>query len=127
VIKRGKKKNKDGCGKYITLGYVRQGMVESSTSSNAMKPNPTIKTGCKAKINEWRAVDGKWFLNIVVVEHNHSLSPGKVRFFRCNKSLDSPAKRRLELNDRVGIRPCKNFNSLVVEMGRGRGRGGGGV
>jgi hypothetical protein len=52
-----------------------------------------------------------------VVEHNHSLSLGKVRFFRCNKNLDSAAKRRLELNDRAGIHLFKNFNSLVVEMG----------
>jgi hypothetical protein len=69
VLKRGKKKNKDGSTKYIILACVRQGTTESNTSSNATKPNPTIKTGCKAKVNVRWAVDGKWFLTIVVTTH----------------------------------------------------------
>jgi hypothetical protein len=64
-------------------------------------------------------VDGTWFLSKVVLEHNHQLSPGKARFFRSNKIINDAAKRRLELNDRAGIRTSKNFNSLVVEMGGG--------
>lgn len=52
-----------------------------------------------------------------MLEHNHQLSPGKARFFRSNKIINDAAKRRLELNDRAGIRTSKNFNSLVVEMG----------
>jgi hypothetical protein len=80
VVKRGKKKSKGGGAKYITLACARQGTIERSTSSNAVKPNPTIKTGCKAKINARRVVDGKWFLTTVVVDHNHCLSPGKARF-----------------------------------------------
>jgi hypothetical protein len=56
-------------------------------------------------------------LSKVELTHNHSLSPGKARFFRSNKKISDTAKRRLELNDRAGIRLCKNFNSLVVESG----------
>jgi len=58
-----------------------------------------------------------WFLSKVVLEHNHQLSPGKARFFRCNKIINDSAKRRLELNDRAGICTSKNFNSLVVKNG----------
>jgi len=61
VLKRGKKKSKDGCAKYMTIACVCQGTTESSTSSNSMKPTPTIKTGCIEKINKRRAIDGKWF------------------------------------------------------------------
>jgi hypothetical protein len=52
-----------------------------------------------------------------VLKHNHQLSPGKARLFRCNKIINDDAKRRLELNDRARIRLTKNFNSLVVENG----------
>jgi hypothetical protein len=56
-------------------------------------------------------------LSKVELTHNHSLSPGKARFFRSNKKINDAAKRKLKLNDRAGIRLCKNFNSLVVESG----------
>jgi hypothetical protein len=76
-----------------------------------------IRTQCKARICATLRVDGKWFLSNVVVEHNHCLSPDKTRFFRCYKNIDAAVKRRLELNDRAGIRTDKNFNSVVVEKG----------
>jgi len=56
-------------------------------------------------------------LSKVELTHNHSFSRGKARFFRRNKKINDAAKRRLELNDRAGIRLNKNFNSLVVEIG----------
>ena len=58
----------------------------------------------------------KVVLSRVVLEHNHELSsPNKVRYFKCNKKLDPQIKRRLELNDQVGINVNKNFLSLIVE------------
>jgi hypothetical protein len=57
------------------------------------------------------------FFSKVELNHNHSLSSGKARFFKCNKKIKDAAKRRLELNDRAGIRTSKNFESLVVESG----------
>jgi hypothetical protein len=65
--------------------------------------------------------NGNWYLTKVVIEHNHALSPGKARFFRCNKEIDDPVKKRLVLNDIAGVRTNKNFNTLVVEMGGGGG------
>ncbi|GMP67472.1 hypothetical protein CsSME_00027448 [Camellia sinensis var. sinensis] len=41
----------------------------------------------------------KWRLNFVKLDHNHGLSPGKTRFFKCNRILQPHIKRRLELND----------------------------
>jgi hypothetical protein len=86
--------------------------------SDCAKPTPaTNGTGCGAKICANLCDDGTCFLSKVELTHNHSLSPGKVRFFRSNKKINDAAKRRLELNDRAGIRLSKNFNSLVVESG----------
>jgi hypothetical protein len=79
-----------------------------------LKPNPTAGLGCKAKVNIVHGLDGKFHLSMVILDHNHTLSPHKSRLFRCNKRLDFHTKRRLELNDRAGIRVNKNFNSLVV-------------
>ncbi|XP_028097663.1 protein FAR1-RELATED SEQUENCE 5-like [Camellia sinensis] len=45
------------------------------------------------------------------------MSPTKSRFFKQNRILEPHVKRRLELNDRVGIRMNKNFTSLVLEAG----------
>jgi hypothetical protein len=113
VIKRTTKR-KAGQPRYVILICSRGGPKRTSTS-NVAKPTPkTNKTGCRARICASLCVDGTWFLTKVVIEHNHQLSPGKARFFRCNKIINDVAKRRLELNDRADI--CTK-NSLVVEMG----------
>lgn len=61
------------------------------------------------------------FATSVSPKHNHDLSPDKSRYFRCNKNLDSTAKRKLLINDRAGISISKNFNSLAVEAEGGGG------
>ena len=62
--------------------------------------------GCKAKINAICCPDGRFTLSNVVFNHIHTLSPKKARYFLCHKKVDSFVKRRLELNDKVGIRVC---------------------
>ena len=52
-----------------------------------------------------------------MLEHNHLVSPKKVRFHKCYKNMNIASKKRLDLNNRAGIRLNKNFNSLVVEIG----------
>jgi hypothetical protein len=113
VTRRSSNKNDNGEVKYFTLCCSRHGKTESN-SNNMVKPNPTAGLGCKAKVNIVRGSDGKFYLSMVILDHNHTLSPHKSRIFRCNKRLDFHTKRRLELNDRAGIRVNKNFNSLVV-------------
>ncbi|KAL6850301.1 hypothetical protein ACP4OV_020928 [Aristida adscensionis] len=116
VIVRSSRAGDDGKLKYLTLSCSRQGKSQSK-SSNMLKPHPLAGTDCKAKINVSRQPDGKFYLSTVILDHNHTLSPHKSRFFRCNKKLDFHVKRKLELNDRAGIRMNKNFNSLVVAAG----------
>lgn len=54
-------------------------------------------------------------MTAVELEHNHSLSPRKARYYSLNKKMDPRVKRRLEMNDDAGITFNKNFYSLVVE------------
>jgi len=94
------------------------GGTKRPRTSNCAKPTPaTNRTGCGDRICANLYDNGTWFLSKFELTHNHSLSPGKARFFRSNKKINDAAKRRLELNDRAGMRLCKNFNSLVVESG----------
>ena len=59
----------------------------------------------------------KWTLNSVRLEHNHGLSQGKSRFYKCNRILKPRVKRSLELNEKAGIRMNKLFSTFVVEGG----------
>ena len=114
MTRRSSNNDDNGQLKYLTLSCSRYGKTQSR-SRNMLKPNPTTGLGCKAKINITRGPDGKFHLSTVILDHNHTLSPHKSRLFRCNQKLDFHVKRRLELNDRAGIRVNKNFNSFVVE------------
>jgi hypothetical protein len=117
VLRRMIRKTPDGHPKYMILTCLRNGSGTRS-KSNASKATPTInRTGCNARICAKLWEDGTWYFSKVVLEHNHHVSPRKVRFLRCFKNINDAAKRRLDLNDRTGIRLNKNFNSLVVEMG----------
>ncbi|XP_059436803.1 protein FAR1-RELATED SEQUENCE 4-like [Corylus avellana] len=101
VTSKGGKNNPDESHKYVTLTCARYGK-KPTDAINIHKPNPTTKTGCKAKINALFK-DGAWCLTTVNVNHNHALSPSKTRFFRCYRRIDDNVKRRLELNDIIVI------------------------
>ncbi|SPT20321.1 unnamed protein product [Triticum aestivum] len=107
VTRRSSHSDDNGQLRYLTLSCSRYGKTQSN-SRNMLKPNPTAGIGCKAKINIARGPDGKLHLSTTILDHNHTLSPRKSRLFRCNKKLDFHVKRRLELNDRAGIRVNKN-------------------
>ncbi|XP_022897475.1 protein FAR-RED IMPAIRED RESPONSE 1-like [Olea europaea var. sylvestris] len=81
----------------------------------AYDPQPTTQTDCKARISASSDVNGTWRINIVNLEHNHTCSPSKSRFYRCNRKLPAHVKRKLEVNDMAGIPLLKSFNSTVVE------------
>jgi hypothetical protein len=110
-------RKRNGIKSYAVLICTR-GAPERTRICDVAKPTPTTnRTGCGAKICATLCDDEMWFLSKVELKHNHSLSPGKARFFRSKKKINDAAKRRLELNDRAGIRMNKNFNSLDVESG----------
>ena len=62
-------------------------------------------------------MDEKFNLNRVILDHNHEQSPGKARYFKSNRVLDEHVKRRLELNDKAGIKMHKSYDLLQIEAG----------
>ncbi|KAK2654384.1 hypothetical protein Ddye_014240 [Dipteronia dyeriana] len=117
IIKRSSTKNDDGELKFVSYSCARCG-ISKSNSMNACKLQPTTKTGCKARLGASICPDGKWRITSITFEHNHELhTPGKVQYFKSNRVLKSFMKRKLELNDRAGIRLNKKINSFVVEAG----------
>ncbi|XP_024041931.1 protein FAR1-RELATED SEQUENCE 5-like [Citrus clementina] len=110
---RSTKKGTDGIVKYATFACGCSGKSESK-SANALKPKPNVKNGCDAKIGGCLNEDGKWVLRTLNLQHNHGLSPDKARYFPCNCRISTSAKKRIEMNDCVGIRIAQNFNSIVV-------------
>ncbi|XP_024642129.1 protein FAR-RED IMPAIRED RESPONSE 1-like [Medicago truncatula] len=107
-------KNGDDGKKYFTLACSRAGKYVS-TSKNLLKPNASIKTQCRARLNACICLDGRVVVTSVTLDHNHGLSPNKARYFRCNKNMGSHIKRKLEINDQAGINVSRNFRSMVVE------------
>ncbi|KAG6517174.1 hypothetical protein ZIOFF_020554 [Zingiber officinale] len=116
ISKLGGRNGDDGKQKYFSIGCAKN-RKKVSQAKNALHPRPSSKTNCKAKINVAVRNDGNFVITSVDLEHNHLLSPGKSRHFRCNKVLDSATKRKLELNDQAGITLNKSFHSCVVEAG----------
>lgn len=106
----------EGAITYITIGCCKYGKTKIS-SQNVLNPHPITKSQCKALIRAKRLEDNSWIVTRYSDEHNHVLSPGKARNYRCNRNLTTLAKRKLELNDSAGIRMNKNFNVLMVEAG----------
>ncbi|XP_022856495.1 protein FAR1-RELATED SEQUENCE 5-like [Olea europaea var. sylvestris] len=116
VRKRNSKKDDDGILRYITFVCSREGKRRRNTSST-LKPQPTIQSGCNARITASSDICGVWRINTVHLEHNHKTSPSKSRLYRCNRELSAHVKRRLEVNDIAGIPLHKSYNSAVVEAG----------
>ncbi|CAB4281195.1 unnamed protein product [Prunus armeniaca] len=115
VIKRSSTNGDDGNLKYVTISCAREGKSKSK-SSNFLKPRPSIKNDCKAQLRAG-LLNGKWKVNSVRLDHNHGLSPTKTRHWKCFREISSNIKKKLEVNDKAGIRLNKSYNSMVVEVG----------
>ncbi|OMP00863.1 hypothetical protein COLO4_12305 [Corchorus olitorius] len=115
VVKRSSKRDDDGNIKYIAFACSKT--RKRQLESNSFTSTRVTKTGCKAKIRLILRDDGQYQISGVELDHDHLLSPGKARHFRCNRKLSENVKRRLEINDEAGIGAGKNYHSLVVEAG----------
>lgn len=114
ICKRSCRKDENQEMRYVTLTCAREGKTRRS-SDKQVHMNPVSKTDCKARIVANFCPDEMWKITKVELEHNHVVSPSKSRLYRCNRVIQPDVKRRLELNDKAGIRMNKIFNSLVVE------------
>ncbi|XP_020266605.1 protein FAR1-RELATED SEQUENCE 4-like [Asparagus officinalis] len=116
VKKHTRRKNVIGIVRSITLVCGQAGK-HNSTCQNPLKPQASYRVGCNAKITARLNLDGRWEISVVVLEHNHGLSPTKSRFFRCNRRISAHVRHQINLNDQAGIRINKNFSSLAHDAG----------
>ncbi|OUZ99407.1 FAR1 DNA binding domain [Macleaya cordata] len=80
IRKRSSTKDEDGVSKYIRLVCSHEGNRESK-SSNALKPRPMSRIGCKVAVAARFELDGKCLIINVCLDHNHEISPSKSRLF----------------------------------------------
>ncbi|XP_022868627.1 protein FAR-RED IMPAIRED RESPONSE 1-like [Olea europaea var. sylvestris] len=116
IKKRNSKKGDDGVLRYLTLTCSHEGRIISNSSSS-LKPRPTVKMGCKARISASSDTFGNWRINVVNLDHNHDISPSKSKLYRCNRQMSTHVKQKLQMNDLAGIPLHKSYNVVVVEAG----------
>ncbi|XP_020272496.1 protein FAR1-RELATED SEQUENCE 5-like [Asparagus officinalis] len=116
IKKHTRRKNEMGIVRSRTLVCGRAGK-HNSTCQNPLKPQASYRVGCNTKIIARLNLDGRWEISVVVLEHNHGLSPSKSCFFRCNRRISAHVRHQINLNDQAGIKINKNFSSLVHEVG----------
>ncbi|KAF5196745.1 hypothetical protein FRX31_013678 [Thalictrum thalictroides] len=110
VKRRSSKKGDDGEVRWVIFACSRSGKTES-TPKKAFKWHHLTKTGCKAKINAALMPDGKWRVTSIVLDHNHELTPGKLRSQKKNRTMGPHVKQKLEVKDQATIVPKKNNDS----------------
>ncbi|XP_020259055.1 protein FAR1-RELATED SEQUENCE 4-like [Asparagus officinalis] len=115
IKKLSRRKNEICIVRSITLACGRAGK-HNSTCQNSLKPQASYRIGCNAKIAAKLNLDEIWEI-IVVLEHNHGLSPSKGHFFHCNRRISAHVRHQINLNDQAGIKMNKSFDSLVHEAG----------
>ncbi|XP_022852437.1 protein FAR-RED IMPAIRED RESPONSE 1-like [Olea europaea var. sylvestris] len=115
VRRRNSKKWDDGILRYVTFTYNREGR-RGGNASRSLKPKSISQTDCKARISASSDNHGRWRINIVHLDHNHETSPSKSRLHRCNRELNVNVKRKLEVNDVVGILLHKSYNFAVAQV-----------
>ncbi|KAH9730204.1 protein FAR1-RELATED SEQUENCE [Citrus sinensis] len=117
VLRRTSRNDSDEILRNVTFACGRSGETRSKYV-NILKLQPNAKTGCNVRLGAGLGDNGKWTIQSLNLEHNHVLlTPTKSKYFRCNRSLNTYAKKKLDVNDRAGIRLCKNYQSLVTEVG----------
>ncbi|XP_057506062.1 protein FAR1-RELATED SEQUENCE 6-like [Actinidia eriantha] len=116
VSKRNSKNGGNGNLINVTFQCNRGGKARVTTT-NPVKPRLQIKIECPTHLNFFIWRDEKWRLNKVTLEHNHVNSLGKSRFYKSYRVLDEHVKRKLELNDKAGIKLHKTYDSLQIQAG----------
>ncbi|KAK9139739.1 hypothetical protein Scep_009420 [Stephania cephalantha] len=107
-------KRDDGVTWKYKYACVRQGW---SISKGKYKLTKQSCCGCAAGLTAQLSNDIKWHLTKVQLEHNHKVGPSKSRFYHCNRSISTATKRRLDLNDTVGILVAKSYMAEFVLAG----------
>ncbi|KAG6668492.1 hypothetical protein CIPAW_01G174300 [Carya illinoinensis] len=61
----------------------------------------------------------RYTLSTIILEHTHTLSPRKARYFRCNRKMDPVVKKQFDVGDSTGINrrvPGCHVEALKMEV-----------
>ncbi|KAI8559354.1 hypothetical protein RHMOL_Rhmol04G0166500 [Rhododendron molle] len=116
VVIKFSKKHDNGVKTHISYGCHRSGKPRT-TALNLVKAHPTAKIECKASMNIYLQVDGKWMLNSIELNHNHEMDPKKVKYLKCYQNIPPHTMRAIELNTAAGITLNKIIASCEIEAG----------
>ncbi|KAK9265599.1 hypothetical protein L1049_021558 [Liquidambar formosana] len=103
----------DGVVKYFSLTCSRNDK-NLSEEKNTLNPRPSVKLGCKAKINIIVRSVCIYVISKVSLTHNYGLSPRKSCHFPFHRIVNPTSKRMLELNVKAGIPLVKSYLTLVI-------------
>ena len=102
---------------YINLKCNREGRY-SSLVDDASKKRLTIKNSCEVGIKTSMDItDRKWRILGFIENHNHDLSSSKSRHFAAFRYISMDTRRRLLINDNVGVRINSSIKASIVEAG----------
>lgn len=115
---RNSKRGLDGQLHYmVVLAYTQKESCMSKVPPT-LKTIPTSVAKCDAKIITSKRENGVQCLKKVILEYYHDLTPIKVRMFNMNKSTSLHVKKTIQVNDNVGVRSNKIFQSFAQAAGR---------
>ncbi|KAK1319504.1 Protein FAR1-RELATED SEQUENCE 12 [Acorus calamus] len=124
VMRNGRRFTPDGDLKVVIFACSKEGKLRKKkgetttiTSVSQARYKPTCKINCEARMQIRTFDDGKWVLDLLVLEHNHEVDPKLSRFHRCHRALTAHAMKQLAINDATGLPPCKTFDALAYEGG----------
>ncbi|KAJ3676162.1 hypothetical protein LUZ60_003574 [Juncus effusus] len=109
-------KKKNGVVRNCTFRCSKGGKCKSK-GTNPKRPRQQTKTNCGARVNLLRDVSGKWHMSSVILKHNHVFTPGNSKYYESHRVVNESVKRQLILNDKVGIRTYKTYESLQIQAG----------
>ncbi|KAG6485877.1 hypothetical protein ZIOFF_054444 [Zingiber officinale] len=117
VFKKSTKNDKQGRLHFVTLSCGRGGKSRCKREK-LVNPILTMKIECNAKLNARVYDDGVARVTSVFLDHNHELSPTRVRYLPRRRSVTTSIKRRREKVDEVGVDVAKPLaSSSLIEYG----------
>jgi zinc finger SWIM domain-containing protein 3 len=102
---------------YINLKCNKEGTYSSSVDDTSKKRS-TIKNSCETGIKaSMDSTDRKLRILGFIENHNHDLSSSKSRHFAAFRHISMDTRRRLLINDNIGVRVNNSIKSSIVEAG----------
>lgn len=96
----------------FTFTCAKSGKPKVITDFGAKRIKRSKKTNCRARMTIRAHCDGLFYVEYLILEHNHPCTPGKVQLYRSHRYLSLDAKKQLNDNDHSSQPTTKSFQLL---------------